>query len=522
MSDCEEADLFLESRISLGGKKREKNSIKDTKKPQNKNNIHLKTGDNIQKKKKKKKKNSKLKEAVEGWKAKKKEKKKKKNKVGPDDNFLLTQASNVQEEPAVNSRSGDRLKQDHMTQDSKKKCKRKKKVAFDLSPGYICVKRPKFDSSSPQCPNESTVSENEAVRDSESCSQITVTGHSRGPAQENDSECNSEDINSQDLFITQKTFRVSQSEPSSIEAITATPQMFTQPDEQDTPVVQLKEYLDSSYKSSQESHFHQHHGKTNEHTKKKEKVTHKEKEGEEEQLNEAHHKHNKDHLSFQTQMELNANLTEEELCPAHKKPTVVNPYLAEPVVVKCSLDVEKSKRHSCTSSQQSVRSTSTQTENLFTSKLSLYLNFCQKSRVTTHCEDMKALDLSLPWRARKELGTSVKTAPLQGDNHKDLKHPQVKKEASGEHLRSVNTQDKGETAQSPQSESEPKSADTTTSSEDSEPRCRRLDLTQVRAVQTRLNESFFFKTKGEGQSPRPESPLMKLAQGRDMKSRKSH
>lgn len=36
---------------------------------------------------------------------------------------------------------------------------------------------------------------------------------------------------------------------------------------------------------------------------------------------------------------------------------------------------------------------------------------------------------------------------------------------------------------------------------------------QVKAVQTRLNESFFFKTKGSGRSPRPESPLMKLHLG---------
>lgn len=479
----------MESWISRGDKKREKDSKKDTKNPKTKHNLNLKTGDSVQKKKKKKKKNAKVKEAVEEGKAKKKEKKKKKNKVEPDDSFLLTQASNAQEEPAVNSHSSDMLKQDHLTQESKKKCKRKKKVAFDLSPG-ICVKRPKFDCSSPQCSKDSIVSENEAVRDSESCSQIAVTGHSQGPAHENDSQCNSEDINSQDLFITQKTFRLSPSEPSSIEAISATPQMFTQRDEQDTPVAQLKEYLDSSYKSSQESHFHQHHGKTNEHTKKKEKVTQKEKERKEERLNEAHHRHNKGHLSFQTQMELNANLTEEESCPAHKKPTVVNPYLAEPVVVKYTLDVEKSKSHSCTSSQQSTRSTSTQTENLFTTKLSLYLNFCQKSRVTTHCEDMKALDLSLPWRARKELGTSVKTAPLQGDNHKDLKHAQVKKEASGEHLQSVNIQDKGEAAQSPQSECESKSADTTTSSEDGEPRCRKLDLTQVMTHDTHVHCSY--------------------------------
>lgn len=41
---------------------------------------------------------------------------------------------------------------------------------------------------------------------------------------------------------------------------------------------------------------------------------------------------------------------------------------------------------------------------------------------------------------------------------------------------------------------------------------------QVRAVQMKLNKPFFFKTKGERLSPRPESPLMKLSQGRAVKS----
>ncbi|KAK7892036.1 hypothetical protein WMY93_023999 [Mugilogobius chulae] len=83
---------------------------------------------------------------------------------------------------------------------------------------------------------------------------------------------------------------------------------------------------------------------------------------------------------------------------------------------------------------------------------------------------------------------------------------------------------KAEKTPSPESESDNKSADTTVSSDDTEgpSRTTRLEMMQVRAVQMRLNESFFFKTKGEGPSPRPESPLMKLVQGRELKSRKNH
>ncbi len=455
------------------------------------------TDENIQKKKKKE--NSKFKEAMAGRKEKKKEKKKKKNRLALelDDSFRFTQGSNTQAKPTVkpetsNPRSNDELKPDHLTQDSTKKTKRKKKVAFDLSPAYIRVKRPKFVSSSLQCPKESTPLENEAVRDSESCSQVTVTGLRLGHTHDNDSQCTSEDINSQDLFITQKTFRASPSEPSSGEAsdtaIAATPQMITQRDRHlHTSVVQMKQHLE-------DSHVHQRRRKTNEHVKKPEtaQVLITEEEEEEEGLNKAHQNPSTGKLSFQTQMELKVDLTEEKnVCPVHIKPSVVNPYLSEPVVVRPSLDVTKSRKHSCTSRQQSTTSTSTQTENFFTTELSSYLNFCQKTRGTIHFEDLKPLDLSLLQRARKDLGTclSAKTLSLpgeiQGDNHKDPNlHPscssdmtdaEVKKEPSGR------AQSKGETTLSPQSEPEPKSADTTTSSEDNEPLCRtgRLDLTQV-------------------------------------------
>ncbi|XP_074487647.1 uncharacterized protein LOC141765513 [Sebastes fasciatus] len=540
MSDCEETDFFWESWTGTPGKgKRKKDTKKDTKCLKHKNNITMKTDENIQKKKKKK--TSKFKEAMEGRKEKKKGRKKKKNRLALDldDSFIFPQGSSAQANPAVkpetwNPRSSGELKPD---QDCKKKTKRKKKVAFDLSPGYIRVKRPKLVSSSLRSPT--------AVRDSESCSQVTVTGHSQGETHADESQCNSEEINSQDLFITQKTFRASPCEPSSGEAsdkaVPTSPPMFKPRDELHTSMAWIKQHLEGSYNSPPDLHFHQHHRKTNEY------VLLSKGEEEEKRLNKAHQNPKKGKPSSQTQTELNANLTVEKKVsrPAHTTPSGVNAYLGEPIDVNPSLDVAKSKRQSRTVSQQSpscpsvlpsvsTDSTSTQTENFFTTQLSSYLNFCRESRATVHLEFLKPLDLSLPWRSRKDFGMclSAKTLCLPGETKEpnlhpycssDMKDVEVKKEPSGRHPCSVSTQGKSEATPSPQSESEPKTADTTTSSEDEPPwRTRKLDLTQVKAVQMRLNESFFFKTKGEGQSPRPESPLMKLAQSRKVKSRKGH
>ncbi|MCJ8734457.1 hypothetical protein PDJAM_G00235620 [Pangasius djambal] len=51
-----------------------------------------------------------------------------------------------------------------------------------------------------------------------------------------------------------------------------------------------------------------------------------------------------------------------------------------------------------------------------------------------------------------------------------------------------------------------------TQSDDSDSHLKsKADLSQLKVVQTRLNESFFFKLKGEGDSPKPRSPLMKFA-----------
>ncbi|XP_071344433.1 uncharacterized protein [Trachinotus anak] len=576
MSDCEERDFICKSWMSPLKTKRKKNFHKDKNCVKHKNIITMKTEERIQKKKKKKK--SKFTEAMEGRKEKRKEKKGKKNKlsVGSDESFILTQGYSGASCPFAKSKtksshpcSSEKLKPDDLTQDPKK-TKRKKKVVWDLSPGYIRVKRPKFASSSPR---ENILSDKEAVRDGESCSEVTVTSQPH----DSDSQCTGDDINSQDLFITQKTFRASPSEPSSGEAsdksVFTTPQPVTPRERRlHSSGVQIKQHEESNI-HLQQSHFYQQPKKAKDHLERPKTVRIVPIE-DEEGLHLAQQNPKKETLSFQRQMDLNTNLTEEGKVsgPRHVKPSVVNPYLDEPVVVNPSPHVAKSKKRSCSSGQQSPSrntgepfllpriskaSISTQTENFFTTELSSYLNFCQKSGVAVCFESLKPLDLSLPERARKDLGRclSVNVPPTEikddeekrsdqkpssvPDKMKDnsQKDPslrpscpseliavEVKNEPSGWQQWSLSAQGKGKTTSSPKSESGVKSVYTTTSSEDSEPPCctGKPDLTQVRAVQMRLNESFFFKTKGEGRSLRPESPLMKLAQGREMKSRKGH
>ncbi|KAK2838378.1 hypothetical protein Q7C36_013192 [Tachysurus vachellii] len=110
----------------------------------------------------------------------------------------------------------------------------------------------------------------------------------------------------------------------------------------------------------------------------------------------------------------------------------------------------------------------TQTENFFTAPLlATSLGFRQQSKCTE-----EPMDLSLPKRPQRE---AVRRA--SGDQR--IPEPNVT------NLTQVDDSD-----------SYLKS---------------KADLSQLKVVQTRLNESFFFKLKGEGDSPKPMSPLMKLA-----------
>ncbi|XP_039989414.1 uncharacterized protein LOC120793409 [Xiphias gladius] len=568
MSDCEERDFFCGSWILLGKTKRKNNSQKNKRCVKPKNNITMKIDESF----KKKKKNSEFKRAMEG----RKERKQKKTNltVALDDSFIFTHDYSGASEPIAKSKPElshlcctEKLKPDHLTQDSKKEIKRKKRVVFDLSQGYIHVKRPKFVSSS----KENILSEKEAVRDGKSCSQVTVTGHSQSQQHNNDSQSTSDDINSQDLFITQKMFGVLPSEPSSGEAVDKAVIRKPQPiikseNGLHSSRVQIKHH-EGSNTYLQDSHFHPHPKKVKEHSQRPRAVQIVLTE-EEERLHLAQQNPKKETFSFQRQMEKNTNVMEEKKVtgPVHVKPSVVNPYLDYPIVENPNLDVAKSKKHTYTSRQQSPSchlntdepsllhqmskaSISTQTENFFTTELSSYHNFCQKSGVTVCSENLKPLDLSLPQRARKERGRcevkddeekcsdqkpSSLPDKMKGNVHKDpnlhpicssvMKDVEVKMEPSGRHRWSVSAQVKGKTTPSPQSDSESKSPETITSSEDNKPPCStgKLDLTQLKVVQMRLNESFFFKTKGEEKSLRPESPLMKLGHSREMKSRKGH
>lgn len=469
MSDCEETDFFGELWMSPGKRKRKRknDSKKSSKKAQK-----IKTADT----QKKKKKNLKFKGAMEKRKAKEKDKKKKKKNSRASelgDSLAFTQALSAQADLTVkpqssNAHSNDRLRPGHLTPDCK--TKRKKRVAFDLSPGYIHVKRPKFASSSLQCPKEIIVSENEAVGDRESPSKVPMTRPSQGQTQD-DSQCNSEDMNSQDLFITQKTFRALSPEPSSGEAsdkvITATPQVLTQQGLLHMAITQRKQHLEGSGSCPQDSHVYQHLRKADKHAKRPRPILPAEGEG----VNKRHHAQKNGKISLQTQIELNANLSEEKKAssPAHGK-------LAQPAVVT----------QSHASSQQSTRSTSTQTENFFTTELSSFLNFIHKRRTNSQLEHLKPLDLSLPQRNRKGPGTSLsmKIPSLSGQIEGDEKpkssglHPSCSTDTKDVQVNKETPENISETTLSPESECEPKSA----SSEDNEPPCRsgKLDLTQVR------------------------------------------
>nr|XP_055048347.1 uncharacterized protein si:ch211-176l24.4 isoform X1 [Misgurnus anguillicaudatus] len=120
---------------------------------------------------------------------------------------------------------------------------------------------------------------------------------------------------------------------------------------------------------------------------------------------------------------------------------------------------------------------STQTENFFSfPELSNSLRFQQQQKTSVSTEE--PVDLSLPNRARQ----------MQSQN------------LSAKHSPKLKISD--------------------TSSEDSDimPKTK-SDLSQLKVIQTRLNESFFFKVKGYD-SPKPICPLMKLTESAEKKAKK--
>lgn len=429
MIEFKETD-FWGSWKPPGKRKRKKDSENDCK-----TNIKSKT-DGSQKKKKKK--HLKLQDTMTRKKAKKKDKKKKKKRLRAElyDTFVFTQACGGQANPP-----GDGRKPDHLNQDCKIKIKKR------VPP----VKWPKFVSSTPQCLKESVPFKNEAVGVHESCSQATVTGHSQRLTKD-DSQGTSEDVNSQDLFITQKTFRAPSPEPSSSEAsdkaIPATPRVAatTQQGVPHTSAARMKKSIRSR--------------KTGKRAKKRKMVllTDDEEDGVSK---------TKQKKSLQTQ--------------------------SGPVVVTLSSDVPK--KHSSTSSQLSLTSTGTQTENFFTTELCSF--FCQRHRVSAPFEGMNAMDLSLPQRVRRDLGACLSVpGPMKGDDHKHPNlHPSCPSDEKDMEVKTVAAGQKSETTPSPRPDSEPSSADTTGSSEDNEAPTHtgKPDMAQVRrqeAVPTAVTHKY--------------------------------
>ncbi|XP_027856948.1 uncharacterized protein LOC114134497 isoform X2 [Xiphophorus couchianus] len=466
MSDYEDADFFKELCPSPLESKPKKDYKKNKKTAKHKKRSPTKTKESVQKKKKK----SKFKEAMMAQKEKKKEKRKEKKK-----NKL---ACNLDDDKLFEGGKKLSICQNEMlsslSEKSVKETKKKKMVAFGSLPSYIRVKRPIFTSSSPK--------ETEAARKGESCDQ--VMGKTQIKPHDNDFQYDSDNINSQDLFITQKMFRARSPETSSSEfsdgIVSASPRVFTQQDKnRRTPVGKRKQCNETSDKGQDRAvHLCWRETKTDQ----------------EEEIDQLH-KH--------------SSQAGDKAAPEHEKH---NPFLDDPMIINPTPDSVLIKQ--CCSYRPYIgvpppcpafASTSTQTENFFTAELSSYLSFSQKNRATLESQNMKPLDLSLPQRARGEQGKTLEVYR----KHKAEKSLE-QNAAGGKKEPSI------EETPSPQSEAETKSANTTTSSEDD----HHAGKKDVGVVQLRLNKPFFFKTKGEGQSPRPYSPLMKLAQGRDVESKK--
>ncbi|KAK0131359.1 hypothetical protein N1851_033940 [Merluccius polli] len=549
----------LPSIAKKGKKKKDKKCKKDK--------SGLKKDGRVQKKKKK----SKLKEAMKGKKDKKKKSKKDRAmKLAVEGDFLLRQANSAshQSEPwlktdetlAKESAGSHPYGCEQPFLDGSpsilthgKVTKTKKKVAFELGSGSSIAKYPKvvFPSTQLNVKNVSSSIQSKGVMGSD----ILVEGalgeqRKAEPQDNNESQCTSDDINSQDLFITQKTFRAPSIDQSSEEITDKMPFVRQYGESQEMVIHRQKE------PKKQQEHHREAYEEVSQLT---EKASTKSQKLEMELLE-------KDmslkpipcrRIALRSQLKQEAKTIQ----LAHVRPKR-NPYLVNPKSSSSSIDVKKlpdslvsnqASLEPLPTRQVSTADTSTQTENFFTTELCCYLKFYQQRRLASNWMEVKALDLSLPQRMRTDPGMSsldsVKTSALKvkgvvgatgtqttppfcsafrTGKHKDFSLPppsssKVKvNKGTLDSQASFTAEGKVETTPSPQSEAEPKSSDTTASSEDNEASCRsgRVDLMQVKAVQMRLNESFFFKAKGEGRPPRPESPLMKLIQGREKRNRK--
>ncbi|XP_061140100.1 uncharacterized protein si:ch211-176l24.4 [Syngnathus typhle] len=496
-----EIDYFWESLLSPGRTKWE--TKKDKSGSKRKNDIPLNSNGIILKKKQPKKE-----------KKKKKKKKPDLNSIfGSGDAAVTTESKSVTSHPR--SSGTIRKEKSHRTiQDTKKKGQRKKKVAFDLSRDSACV--PNFASIRPKFPKECPEFKKAAETDCERATFVSEIAQHQSQLQDNNIQW--EESNSQDLFITQKIFRSSSSDTSgedSYKAATTTSPQQTQI--LDKYLDQIK-YLDKD--SCQLSR-----------KKKRQKTGKKTRTAEK---NRSHSRKKNDSFQNKSASPIGA---EAPLCSLYSKPNVMNLHMDKMAVADRS-PPKVTKKRALHIPLKPTACTATQTENFFTAELSSYFAFSTKRRLAGGYDVENPLDLSLPQRARKDpwrwASSEVKENEKWGENKlpaRGLNVPSsccsAMKDLEVKEGVVVNEKREGETTESSLTESEPKSGDTTTSSDCNElpGQSKKVDLNQVKPVQMRLNESFFFKTKGEGHSPRPESPLMKLSQSRasekDMKGKKT-
>ncbi|CAL8357286.1 unnamed protein product [Lota lota] len=570
MTDLEVTDFevpwecYTLPSIAKKGKKPKKDH-----KRKDKSGVAMQKEGRIRKKKKKKK----LREAMKGMKEKKKKSKKDRAmKLAVEGDFISTQANSAfhQSEPWLKTdetlvkKSADShphcceqpfLDGSPSILTHRKVTKTKKKVAFELGHGSSVAKYPKVVSPSTQMPemNVSSAIQSEGSMGFDILVEGAFEKHFKTePNNNNESQCTSDDINSQDLFITQKVFRAPSIDQSSEEI----------PEEGigTMPIVhqygEMQEKVRHREPKKQQGHHRLAYEELSELTEKASTKTQK-----------LEMKLLEEDMSLKPipcrRIALHSQLKQDAktIHPAHRTPKR-NSYLMNPKPLSSSIDVKKSPEFLVSkpaileplpTCMVSTADTSTQTENFFSTELCGYLKFYQQSRLDSNRLEFTALDLSLPQKMRtdpgKSLLDSVKTSALKvkgvigatgtqtsppicsafrPGKPKDFSVPppsssKVKvNKGTLDSQAPCTAQGKVETTPSPQSEAEPKSSDTTASSEDNEASIRsgRADLVQVKAVQMRLNESFFFRTKGEGRSPRPESPLMKLIQGREKKNKK--
>ncbi|XP_061532617.1 uncharacterized protein LOC133402650 [Phycodurus eques] len=517
----EESDyIFWESLISPGRSRRKTKSEARENGSKRKNDITFDVNDRIPKEKQ----SSTFKGVMQAKKDKKKKKKKKLLDLHSD------AAAMAISKPDLSNLSGSAQKQKshQLIQNSKEEGPRKKKVAFDLAHEYARVKRPTFSSAHPKFPKECTELKIAPIRDCERYSLVSEVTQYQSQLQENDIQW--EDSNSQDLFITQKTFRSSSSDSCAEASYKAVTTVSQQTQTLHNSLDQIK-YPDEDCRQRRRK-------------KKQQRQTAKASNAEKDRL-----RIRKKKYCFQTEGEKDASSS------FQSRTNRANLCMDETVVGDRSSKVAKSKQCHCEGIQRAsscslhaalkpTACSSTQTENFFTAQVSSYLAFSRKRRLAACHDHVKPLDLSLPNRARKDLGrrscVKVSASEVREDEKwrenqlspfpKEVNAPpfcpsamqdsEVKKGVA------VSDKRKEESAPSPLTESESKSGDTTTFGDCNEPPCRskKVEQNQVRPFQMRLNESFYFKTKGDGCSPRPESPLMTLVQGRasekDVKGKK--